>query len=192
MLRGGGRLVVQLAWSLGLLAFVFPPFIGAFFDDAFPEFDEGGFHLGGLFRHFLREVVFLLPVFGDVEEPEVGEGFVSHDFPVADAHRDALIVVGNVSAPEERDFACGDFSFERGEHVDAVDGAVFGDFDADDVENGGEDIGSDDGDLTGGARLDVLRSGYDAGDANAAFVVAALMTAEAATGAAVVGHRAVV
>ena len=117
----------------------------------------------------------------DVEEHEVGEGFVADDLPVADAHGDAVVGWGDVGAPEEGDGAGESFSCEGGEDADAIDGAVFGLLEAGDVEDGGEEVGADDGDVAGGAGFDVTGP---AGDADAAFVIAALASAEAAGGAA--------
>ena len=97
-----------------------------------------------------------------------------------------------MGAPVERDFALNRFSGEGGEHADAIDGAVGGEWDSSDIENGGENIGSDDGDVTGGAGLDVLWPTDDAGDADAAFMTAALIATESARGSAIVGNGAVV
>ena len=169
-----------LAFSFGL---VFPPFAGSFFFDVGPDLEEFRFELGEFFGVLFAEVVFFFPVGLDLVELEIFEGLVGDDFPVADAHRGVAFGGGNVGAPEEGDGAIDGLAGAGGEDIDTIDGAIGGDGDVGDGEGGGEEVGADDGDVAGGAGLDVGGEADDSRDTDAALVAIALAAAESAGGA---------
>ena len=141
---------------------------------------------------FVGEVAFFLPVFLDIEEHEFVHLVVADDFPIANAEGRAVIGLGNVRAPVKGDLSLEWFSFESGKHAHTIDGAILGKRKAHDVENRGENIRADDGNVAGGSGFDVSGPAGDAGDANSSFMTAPFATAQPSGRSSEAGDRSVV